>query len=567
MHISRPTLVIIAIAVAALVVAPIAVIVFAAGWSSVPGATGHATLEAFAQVLGAKSTYFALGDTLVYGSLAALLGTTVGIFYAWAVHRTDVPGKKVLNVMAILPLTLPPIVKAVSFILLFDPKIGFLNVVISQAIGAHVAVFNIFTWPGFIYACGIGGTPAAYLILSPAFSNMDPILEESSLATSAGKLYTFVHVTLPILFPAIVSTFFLSIMVDIGIIEYPLLIAQRAGIMTLVGAVDGAMTPTPNFNIASAISVIFLILALSLLTAYLHFTRRAFKYAAIGGRDYAPKLTKLGRAYGYLVLTVGTIIFLFDYGFTWLIMILLSFVRYYQVINDRFVMTFTTSYYANLFKGPIVASSTITSFEISLLVAVTATFTSIFFVLASFRFHFKGGRIFEIIGTLPAAYPGVILSLAFLWVALALPKGLYGSIWVFVLAFTVSWIYVPIRIMSSNIIQIKEELEESSRVAGSGTVGTLGRITFPLIRQAIVNSFLYVFIDSFREVGAALLLITPNLLPLSVLILESYNENAGNLGPIAAESILMCSVMTVVFVIAQKYFGPTTAFGAPVVKE
>ena len=559
MRASRLLLIIVALAVALLILAPIGVIVFASVWSSFPGAPGHFTFATIASILAESTTYTALYNTLIYGCLSSLLGTSLGMFYAWAIHRTDVPGKAVLNTMAILPLTLPPIVKALAMVLLFNPSIGLVNVLLSELLGTHVAPFNIFTWPGFIYSVGIGMVPAAYLILSPAFSHMDPLLEEASSTTGAGKFRTLLHVTVPALLPAILSTFFLGVIVNTGIIEYPLLIGQRAGISTLVTSVDDAMENTPQFNVASTVSVIFLIFALIFLSAYVYFTRQTHRYAVIGGKGYSPRIIKLGRG-RIPVFSIGIIVFMFDFGFVWIMMILLSFVKYYQVVKDALKLTFTTSYYSHMFQNPSVISSTITSFELSALVAITAVITSIFFVLLAFKLKIKGGRAFEVIGTLPAAYPGIVLSLAFLWVALALPAGFYGSIWVFVIAFTVSWIQIPIRILSSSIIQVSHELEESGHVAGTGTVQTLRRVTFPLIRNAIVNSFLYVFINSFRELGAALLLITANILPLSVLILQSYSNNPGNLGFVAALSVFMSTVTTICFVIAEGFFGRAKAF-------
>ncbi|MFI5422010.1 MAG: ABC transporter permease, partial [Nitrososphaerales archaeon] len=301
MQLSRLILIIVALAVALLIIAPIGVIVFASVWSSFPGAPGHLTFEAFVAVLEKPSTKIELVDTLTYGILTSILGTSIGIFFAWAVHRTDVPGRSVLNIMAILPITLPPVVKALAMIFLFNPNIGLLNVMIGQALGTRVSIFNIYTWGGFIYATGIGMVPAAYLILSPAFSHMDPMLEEASLSTGASKLRTFFRVTIPMLMPAILSTFFLGIIVNTGIIEYPLLIGQRAGITSLVGAVDSAMGGTPQFNVASSISVIFLAFAIFFLSIYVYFTRRAHRYAVIGGKGYSPKITRLGK-YRYVVL-------------------------------------------------------------------------------------------------------------------------------------------------------------------------------------------------------------------------------------------------------------------------
>ena len=120
-----------------------------------------------------------------------------------------------------------------------------------------------------------------------------------------------------------------------------------------------------------------------------YFTRRAHRYAVIGGKGYSPKITRLGK-YRYVVLVIGLIIFMFDFGFVWIMMFLLSIVQYYQVIGGHLVAHFYNHFYTEMFQNSIVVASTFTSFEISFLVAVTALVTSIFFVLLIFPIQDKG---------------------------------------------------------------------------------------------------------------------------------------------------------------------------------
>ena len=83
----------------------------------------------------------------------------------------------------------------------------------------------------------------------------------------------------------------------------------------------------------------------------------------------------------------------------------------------------------------------------------------------------RGGvaTILDYIVLIPRAIPGLLAGLAFLWIFLFVPglKELRNSIFSVWLAYTVVWLAYGMRLISSALLQIGPELEESARTAGA----------------------------------------------------------------------------------------------------
>jgi iron(III) transport system permease protein len=93
--------------------------------------------------------------------------------------------------------------------------------------------------------------------------------------------------------------------------------------------------------------------------------------------------------------------------------------------------------------------------------------------------------------------------------------------------------------ISGSLIQIADELEESSRVSGASWGRTFYRIVMPLMRRGLLNSFIYTFINSLRELGAVVLLVTANSVVLITLLLHLQSQNAFALNTVAAASVFL----------------------------
>ena len=71
------------------------------------------------KTMTSKSYWRAFKNSVVLGSSAAVLSTIIGYIFAYAIVRSDMNGKKLFHLMAMLPIISPPFVMALAMILLF----------------------------------------------------------------------------------------------------------------------------------------------------------------------------------------------------------------------------------------------------------------------------------------------------------------------------------------------------------------------------------------------------------------------------------------------------------------
>ena len=155
--------------------------------------------------------------------------------------------------------------------------------------------------------------------------------------------------------------------------------------------------------------------------------------------------------------------------------------------------------------------------------------------------------------SLPLAFPGVVYAIGLIWTFLTIP-GLgyvYGTNWILLFSLMIIWLPYAIRIVSTSLIQIADEMEEASSVLGGGWLRTFTRVTMPLLRGGIVNSFIYVTVDSFRELGAVVLLSNASSILLIVLILNIYEQTASALPVVAALSTLMTLMLAATIIVTR----------------
>ena len=168
-----------------LVVVPLVILLISSftpsGFPVDPGWTVRHYLDTYLDAdfwrLVGTTAQFALGSTL--GAL------TIGIVMAWLVERTDLPYRSLVRIMVILPMATPPVLLAIGWVMLLSPRTGAFNHALQGLFGLETAPFDIFSLSGMIFVESLSLVPSTFLILSPAFRNMDPNLEEAAMASGA----------------------------------------------------------------------------------------------------------------------------------------------------------------------------------------------------------------------------------------------------------------------------------------------------------------------------------------------------------------------------------------------
>src|SRR5262245_62928505 len=93
------------------------------------------SLGHFSEVLSGRLYVNALLNSLILGAWTGLFSLLIGLVLAWAVSRTDVPGKKFIQATATLSYLLPPFLTAIAFTYLFSPNAGLINVLMRDVPG------------------------------------------------------------------------------------------------------------------------------------------------------------------------------------------------------------------------------------------------------------------------------------------------------------------------------------------------------------------------------------------------------------------------------------------------
>lgn len=210
-------------------------------------------------LLGQRRLYrTALVNSLGVGTLVGLIGVTIGYIAAFVLTRLDVPGKKLLHYLTIVPIISPPFVSAISILFLF----GFNGLITKQLFGLQD--FSIYGFHGVVWSQAFTFAPIAYLSLRGVLASISPTLEDAALNVGASRWQTFWKVTFPLSLPGIASAFliiFIESMADFG---NPLVLAGAAFPML---APQAYLEITGSFNLARG-ATLAVILVLPSMTAF-----------------------------------------------------------------------------------------------------------------------------------------------------------------------------------------------------------------------------------------------------------------------------------------------------------
>ena len=166
------------------------------------------------------------------------------------------------------------------------------------------------------------------------------------------------------------------------------------------------------------------------------------------------------------------------------------------------------------------------------------------------RTRWPGRRALDIVTVLPVAIPGIIVGLGYLWSWISLPVGLYGTLWILILAYVSQFAPQATRAIAGSLVQIHPELEESSRLSGAGLLTTLRLVVIPLARPGIISAALLLFVLSFRELATALFLYTSGTQLFSLAMFDFWQR--GSTGLVAAMAVVQIAILLVLVLVAQR---------------
>ncbi|MBI4288332.1 MAG: iron ABC transporter permease [Chloroflexi bacterium] len=532
--------------IAFLVVYPLSMIIYGSFKGGPPYAASDFTLKGYVDAFSRLTTYLTLLTSFWLGGVRALLAMAVAVFLAWVVTRTDTPYKKILEVAVWIQFFLPyqPIIMA--WILLLSPKTGMINQWLMRTFHLSSAPFDIYSYGGIIWVSTIQWASIMFILITPAFRGMDAALEESSRISGASRLTTLRRITLPILTPAILATLVIGFIRLMESFETELFLGYSKGIRVYTTRVYNLIYESPpNFPEGMALSTAFLIVLFGLI----YLNQRLLgqrQYVTVSGRGYATRPTPLGR---WKYLTLGLVLAYFFVGVVIPLagLAMGTFMRLFGIMVEN---PWTTKHWVGVFNDPLFYSSLKNSIYQGL---ATATVGMILYAFISYvitKTKFAGRQTLDFMTWLPWGVPGMVISLGFLWAyvgGIPLPITLYGTTSLIVLVLVVRDLPFGVRVMNSTLVQLGNELEESSRVLGASWLYTFRKIIAPIITPAFIATWIIVFVTVIKTLGTVLFLVSTKTRPLSVLMFEywmggGFAERALVVGVIETLLVLLLAI-------------------------
>ena len=377
---------------------------------------------------------------------------------------------------------------------------------------------------------GIYLAPYVMMIVAAALRSMDPSLEEAAQVSGLSRFRTATTITLPLVAPAILSGAVLAFVITIGLFGTPVVIGWARQLYFVTSRIYLASQEVPPALGVMAILAIYLILLSLLATMLQRWLLKGRSFITVSGKGFRTRPIVLGRV-RYLAA-----------GFVWLYCFFTIIAPILVLIGAAF-STFTWSGRFTLDELRVSvdlartsASTLQNSLLISLIAATVATVIGIVISWTTQRTKIPNRQILEYLAVLPVAVPGIAFGVGVALFWLRMPIAVYGTIWIIVLAFIGRFSGYAVRSISSSIVQVHPELEESARIAGYGWIRTFTRITLPLIRPSIVASWMLLFSIFITELSMVILLYTADTRTFSVLSFEIWN--VGNFSQVASLSLL-----------------------------
>lgn len=469
----------------------------------------------------------ALVNSLQVAALVGVVGTALGFVIAFTLTRTNVPFKRALHLLTLLPIISPPFVGAISILFLF----GFNGLITRQLLGLQD--FNIYGRWGVVASQIFTFAPLAYLSLRGVLQSINPTLEDAAFNIGASKWQAFWKVTFPLALPGIFSAFLVVFIESISDFGNPLVLAGAAFPML---APQAYLEITGSFNLGRG-AMLATILLLPSLTAF------AIQRYWVSRRQYVTVTGKPTASTSKIVTpTAKWSLFAVTAAFGVLVIAF-----YAVIILGAFTRVWGFDYSLTMQHMNYVFSVGLKSVTDTLAIAVVSTpISGILGMLIAFlvvRRTFPGKAALEFGSILMYAVPGTVVGIGYILAFNQRPLILTGTFAILVLAFVFR--YVPVGIQNGIAVlkQIDPHIEEASQNLGADGVTTFRKVTLPLIAPAFFSGLVYAFVRAMTAISAAIFLVSANWNLMTVQILNQVGS--GRLGVAAAFSILTIVIVTI----------------------
>jgi iron(III) transport system permease protein len=423
----------------------------------------------------------------------------IGIPIAWLTTRSDLPGRHAWTVLSLLPLVVPSYVGGYAVVAAFGPR-GALQSLL-EPLGVE-RLPELYGFPGAALTLTLFSFPYVILSVRGAFLRLDPAYEEVSRSLGRGPWRTFLTVTLPQLRPAITGGALLVALYSLADFGAVSLLQFDSFTRAIYVQYRASFDPT----LAAVLSLMLVACTAALLLTEGRLRGRAGYHRSGGGAARATGPVELGRwrwpalALCTMVVGIALGVPLVTIGF-WLARGLSS---------------------GEL--GPSVWVPAANSVLASALAAILAVIASVPVAVLAVRHRGLMGSLVERATYAGFALPGIVIGLAFVFVAARYLPAIYQTLPLLLIAYLVRFVPEAVGTTRASLLQVSPRLEEVARTLGRSPGAVLRQVTLPIIRPGLVAGGALVFLTAMKELPTTILLAPTGFDTLAVRIWSTTSE-------------------------------------------
>ncbi|GHT70523.1 ABC transporter permease [Spirochaetia bacterium] len=478
-------------------------------------------------------------NTIATSLWSCLVAIALGGAVAWLVTRSDISWKSFISMVFIFPYIMPSWTIAMAW------RNFFRNHLIGGAQGLFTALTGIETADWFAYGMfpivivqGIHYAPFAYILIGGILRNMDANLEEAAVILKASRFKILSRITLPIVMPAVLSTFLLVFSSCMSSFAVPAFLGMPVRFQVLTTQLYRTLNGlNPGYGYIMAFVMIFLGTAILLFQQWFVGSRKSF--TTVTGKSSNIALVKLKG----LRLPLSVILVAFTVVISLLPLISFAVESFIMAPGDYSLSNFTTQFWVGegredigggepgILRNKYIYLGLWNSLRLSVVVSFISGTVG---ALAGYAIVRKrGSKLSTLVNNL-AFFPYLMPSMAFGAIYLSMfakqnfiIPSLYGTFALLVLVGSVKYLPFASRSGMNAMLQLSNEIEEAALIMGVPWWKRMTRIIFPIQRSSFLSGYLLPFISCMRELALFVLLIVPATRILTTMLFQ-YNEKGWN---------------------------------------
>ena len=501
--------------IAAVTVSMIAVLLIFVVWpllevvkQSLVDTAGNYSFQAYKNIFTMKETYKAFCNTIMLAVIVGILATVIGFLFAYCTSHLQIRGKRIFNLMAMMPMVSPPFSVALSIIMLFGSR----GLITYNLLGWTNT--NIYGLKGLIFVQTISYFPIAFLLLAGMLRSIDSSIEDAARDLGSSKWRTFSTITVPLVRPGIANAFLLVFIKSVADFANPMAIGGNFS--TLATQVYLQAIGSYDVQGGAAVAVVLLDIAMILFILSKYWVEK---------KTY---VTVLGKASRERAMIKDPAVVIPVAGFCFLVTAVVLAIYVLIPIASLIKMwgvdySFTLAHYKYAFE---VGRNAIR--DTTLLAVVSTPIAGILGMVVAYlvvRKKFIGRGFINFASLLSISVPGTVIGIGYILTFNDYPLQLTGTAIILIAAFVIRALPIGIRAGVSSLQQIDPGIEEAAADLGSNAGRVFTTVTLPLIKSAFFGGLVYSFIRSMTSISAVIFLVSAKYSLLTVLILDQVEDN------------------------------------------